>query len=72
MFARQFRVVNLNQLKPISHFNRIVAKRTVFYCVHIIAKRSVFYCFVNTQAEQMIWTKQNTLRFATIEVENGL
>ena len=31
-------------LKPVFHFNRIVAKR------------SVFHCFVNTQAELIIWT----------------
>ena len=24
-------------LKPVFHFNRIVAKRSVFYCVHIIS-----------------------------------
>ena len=30
-------------LKPVFHFNRIVAKRRVFNC------------FVNTQAELMIW-----------------
>ena len=32
-------------LKPVFHFNRIVAKR------------SVFHCFVNTQAELMTWTQ---------------
>ena len=33
-------------LKPVSHFNRIVANR------------SVFHCFMNThQAELMIWTR---------------
>ena len=44
-------------VKPVFHFNRIVAKRTVFHC------------FVNTQAELMIWTQKNTLRFATIRLE---
>ena len=43
--------------KPVFHFNRIVAKRTVFHC------------FVNTQADLMIWTQKNTLRFATIRLE---
>ena len=32
-------------LKPVFHFNRIVAKR------------SVFHCFVNTHTELMIWTQ---------------
>ena len=32
-------------LKPAFHFNRIVAKR------------SVFHCFVNTQAQLIIWTQ---------------
>ena len=34
-----------SHLKAVFHFNRIVAK-----C-------SVFHCFVNTQAELMIWTQ---------------
>ena len=34
-----------NGLKPVFHFNRIVAKR------------SVFHCFMNTQAELMIWAQ---------------
>ena len=43
--------------KPVFHFNRIVAKRGVFYCVHIISSAWVF-------------TKQwNTVRFATIRLK---
>ena len=48
---------NLHELKPVFHFSRIVAKR------------SVFHYFVSTQAELMIWTQQNTLRFATIRLK---
>ena len=29
-------------------------------------------CFVNSQVELMIWTQWDTLRYVTIEVENGL
>ena len=32
-------------IKPVFHFNRIVAKR------------SVFHCFVNSQAELVIWAQ---------------
>ena len=39
------------------HFNRIVAKRSVFHCV------------VNNQSELMTWTQKNTLRFATIRLK---
>ena len=45
------------ELKAVFHFNRIVAERSVFYCVHIISSAWVF-------------TKQwNTLRFATIRLK---
>ena len=43
-FHLAFEQVELITQKPVFHFNRIVAKR------------SVFHCFVNTQAELMIWT----------------
>ena len=36
---------NLPDVKAVFHFNRIVAKR------------SVFHCFKNVQAELMIWTQ---------------
>ena len=43
--------------KPVFHFNRIVANRSVSYCPHIISSAWVF-------------TKQlNTLRFATIRLK---
>ena len=44
----------------LSHFNRTVAKR------------SVFHSFVNTQAELIIWTQNATFRYDTVEVENRL
>ena len=47
----------LTSVKPVFHFNRIVAKRSVFYCVHIISSARVF-------------TKQwNTVCFATIRLK---
>ena len=42
---KPFAVVSFMRLKAVFHFNRIVAKR------------SVFHCFVNSQAELMIWTQ---------------
>ena len=47
----------LCNLKPVFHFNRIVAER------------SVFHCFMTTQAELMTCTQWNTLRFATIRLK---
>ena len=44
-------------IKAIFHFNRIVAKRTIFHC------------FVSTQAELIIWTQNNTLLFATVRLK---
>ena len=45
------------RLKAVFHFNRIVAKR------------SVFHCFVITRIELMTCTQWNTLRFATIRLK---
>ena len=47
-------------VKAVFHFNRIVAKRSVLYCVHII-------CL--TVHETM---KYATFRYDTAEVENSL
>ena len=36
----------------------------------VVEKRSIFSnCFANVQAELMVWTQQNTLRFATIQLK---
>ena len=43
--------------------------KAIFHSHCIVAKRSVFHCFVNTQAEVMIWTQWNMLRFATIRLK---
>ena len=48
------------ELKPVFHFNRIVAKR------------SVFLCFLSTRVELMTSTQKKMPRYVTIEVENGL
>ena len=48
-------------IKAVFHFNRIVAKRSVFYCVHIISSAS---CHKTV--------KYATFRYDTVEVENGL
>ena len=58
LYRASFRTI----LKAIFHFNRIVAKRSVFYCVHIIR-------FCLSVHEIM---KYATFRCDTVEVENGL
>ena len=36
----------------------------------VVEKRSIFSnCFAHIQAELMVWTQQNTLRFATIQLK---
>ena len=45
--------------------------KAVFHFNRIVAKRSVFLFFVNTQAELIMWT-QYIIRYGTVEVENGL
>jgi hypothetical protein len=57
--------ISSSTLKPVFHFNRIVAKR------------SVFLCFLSTRVELMTSTQKKmlryvTLRYDTLEVENGL
>jgi hypothetical protein len=44
-------------LKPVFHFNRIVAKR------------SVFLCFLTTRAELMTSTQKKMLRYVTIRLK---
>ena len=44
-------------LKPVFHFNRILAKRSVFYCVHTL---------VLTECSR---NNENTLCFATIRLK---
>ena len=48
--------MGLTGLKPLFHFNRIVAKRSVFHCV---------YCVHETM-------KYATFRYDTVEVEDEL
>ena len=45
------------RLKPVFHFTRIVAKR------------SVFLCFTSTRAELMILTQKEMLRYVTIRLK---
>ena len=45
-------------VKAIFHVNRIVAKRSVFYCVHITSAHDIM--------------KYGKFRYNTVEVENGL
>ena len=47
----------IGRLKPVSHFTRIVAKR------------SVLLCFMSTRIELMIWTQKKMLRYATIRLK---
>ena len=54
---RTNRTIREKDLKAVFHFNRIVAKRSVFHCVHIIS-----FAWVLTK----YW---NTLRFATIRLK---
>ena len=44
----------IDYLKAVSHFNRIVTKR------------SVFHCSVNTQAELMIWTQYTNVKISQL------
>ena len=48
--------------------------KAVFHFNRIVAKRSVFLFFVNTQAELIIWHNvlHGTFGYGTVEVENGL
>jgi hypothetical protein len=46
------------RLKPVFHFNRNVTYRSIFFCVEVISSILV------------VRKQRNTLRFATIEVEN--
>ena len=58
--AERLRTYIRKLVKPVFHFNRIVAKR------------SVFLCFLTTRVELMTWKQKKMLRYVTIEVENRL
>ena len=47
-------------VKAVFHFNRIVPKRSVLYCVHIISSARVFMKQWNTLRFATIWLKWKT------------
>ena len=50
------RGLKFTESSKVSHDTALGSLKAVFHFNRIVAKRSVFHCFVNTQAELMIWT----------------
>jgi trehalose-6-phosphate synthase len=68
----QHKISNQQLKYSINHYTGSLPIKPVFHFNRIVAKRSVFLCFLTTRVELMTSTQKKMLRYVTVEVKTGL